>query len=359
MSIAKNPIKFSDISVAPIKLKYSASYSSQSFADLGITINSGVNNPTSSLGPSTITTYNNNYRLVRQLYYQDYISGSLLGTGSAWDSSLQSTAASGSMDADIRSFPTQSNARVSFLAIPRTVFGENISRNTLAISSTNGTTYKLIDDGNGNVIDAKANYVHVGNVIYSQGIITVTNPDYVSIFSNNDFGFTVQNFVVSPSPSITVSKTPSVTPTVSITPSISITPSVTPSITPTVSRTPSITPSVTPSYTPSISLTPSKTPSVSISVSPVPVYSATVYMNSFVDYPYGYADAATACSLGGYTGVAQTVYYTGTLGNGTTLYFSPSLNPGDAFDFGGSFGWYWISGFRFQYSGGISSYAAC
>jgi len=87
------------------------------------------------------------------------------------------------------------------------------------------------------------------------------------------------------------------------------------------------------------------------------VNSATVFMNSFVDYPYGYADSATACSLGGVTGVTATVYYTGTLGNGTILYFSPSLtNP---FDADGSFGWYWIGGYSFQYSGGIYNYNTC
>ena len=191
MSLSKNTIRFSDITATPIKLKYSASYSSQSFSDLGVTINGGVNGPTASLDPVTAMTYNNNYRLVKQLYYTNYITGSLLGTGSAWDSSLQSTAASGSMDADIRTFSTGSNARTSFLAIPRTVFGENISRNTLAISSTNGTSYKLIDDGNGNIVDAKANYTHVGNILYSQGIITFTNQDYVSAFFNNNFNFTV------------------------------------------------------------------------------------------------------------------------------------------------------------------------
>jgi hypothetical protein len=80
-------------------------------------------------------------------------------------------------------------------------------------------------------------------------------------------------------PSISISATPSVTPSISIsrtpsvTPSISIsaTPSVTPSIS--ISRTPSITPSIsisrTPSVTPSISIsrTPSVTPSTSTSVS--------------------------------------------------------------------------------------------
>jgi hypothetical protein len=85
--------------------------------------------------------------------------------------------------------------------------------------------------------------------------------------------------------------------------------------------------------------------------------SGSVYMNSFVDYPYGYVNAATACSLGGYTGVVETVYWSGTIGNGTNLYFDTGFS--NAFDADGTFGWYWISSYRFQYSGGISSYASC
>lgn len=88
-----------------------------------------------------------------------------------------------------------------------------------------------------------------------------------------------------------------------------------------------------------------------------PIYSATVYMNSFVDYPYGYVDAATACSLGGFTGVAETVYYQGTLGNGTVLYFGSNLT--NQFSADGSYGYYWISGYSFTYSGSIGSYTAC
>jgi hypothetical protein len=88
------------------------------------------------------------------------------------------------------------------------------------------------------------------------------------------------------------------------------------------------------------------------------VNTAVVFMNSFVDYPYGYADSATACALGGVTGVTSSVYYTGTLGNGTILYFDAALT--NVFDADGSFGWYWISGYSFQYVGGvITNYGAC
>jgi hypothetical protein len=80
-------------------------------------------------------------------------------------------------------------------------------------------------------------------------------------------------------------------------------------------------------------------------------------MNSFVDYPYGYQTASEACSLGGNTGYAFTVYYTGSLGNGTSLYFNVGLT--EAFDADGSYGYYWIAGYSFSYGGVISNYTAC
>ena len=85
--------------------------------------------------------------------------------------------------------------------------------------------------------------------------------------------------------------------------------------------------------------------------------SGSVYMNSFVDYPYGYQSSAEACTLGGYTGVVETVYWSGTIGNGTSLYFDTGFN--NAFNADGTFGWYWLSSYRFQYNGVINSYASC
>jgi hypothetical protein len=87
------------------------------------------------------------------------------------------------------------------------------------------------------------------------------------------------------------------------------------------------------------------------------VKSATVYMNSFVDYPYGYATSGEACTLGGVTGVTSIVYYTGVLGNGTVLYFDQALT--QAFNAGGSFGWYWITGQVFEYGGVIANFTTC
>jgi hypothetical protein len=274
MSRSKNTIRFSDISSAPIKVKYSSSYASQSLADFGITINRGFNHPmtvTGSLDDNALK-----YRLIKQLYYKNYISGSLLNSGSAYDSYDQSTAASGSGDEDTRYFPTGSNDQVGFLYIPRSEFGEQISRQSLSLTPlSGGNPYNLIDDGNGNLVDTYNNYKRVGNIFYSQGVVVITDHDYVCIMQDPSFQFYIQAIYPTPTPTATVSITPFLTPTVTptVTPTTSATPvapSLTPSRTPSVSVTPSvsITPTFSPSSTPSITVTPSLTPSVSISNTP-------------------------------------------------------------------------------------------
>jgi hypothetical protein len=170
MGLSKNTLDRSDISTYPIKLKYSASYASSSAINYGITVNRGINGSFDNDGHQFLV-----YKLAQQLYYNSYITGSLLNTASAWNDDLQSTAASGTFDNDFRYFPTSIDDQISVMAMPRTVFGENISRKSLRIV---GATYNLIDDGNGNVIDTNNNNVHVGNVLYAQGIVVITNLDY-------------------------------------------------------------------------------------------------------------------------------------------------------------------------------------
>lgn len=324
MSSSKNTIRFSDISSAPIKLKYSSSYYSQSLDDVGITINRGFNHPmtvTGSLDNNAL-----NYELIKQLYYKEYISGSLLATGSGYDPQWQSTAASGSGDEDSRYFPTSSNSQISFFYIPRNEFGEQVARNTLHLLPLNpdSTNYHIVDDGNGNLIDALVGNRKVGNIFYAQGVIVFTDPDYVCIFQDPTFDFFIQAIIPPPSPtpsitvtpgltasvtpsvtvsvtpsvSITPTRTPTVTPSISITPSVTVSVSITPSITttPTVTPTttpstspgtiPSVTPSITVSITPSISITPTRTPTVSITPPPTPTVSLTPILGATIGTYY-------------------------------------------------------------------------
>jgi hypothetical protein len=170
MGLSKNTLDRSDISTYPIKLKYSASYSSSTAINYGITANRGINTSFDVDGRDFLV-----YKLAKQLYYNSYITGALNNSSSIWDDNLQSTAASGTFDDDFRFFPTGSGDEITVLCIPSIVFGQNISKTTFRISSAN---YNLIDDGNGNVIDTDNGNVHVGNVLYRQGISVITNPDY-------------------------------------------------------------------------------------------------------------------------------------------------------------------------------------
>ena len=264
MSRSKNTIKKSDISSAPIKVKYSATYASQSLLDYGITTNRGTNIVSPSPGLPFIKR--NKYAVIRQLYYQNYITGSLIGSASYWDPSIQSTGASGSLDDDNRYFPTATGSNIGFFAIPSRQFGEQMSRRTVRIASTDGTSYNIIDDGNGNIIDTFNNNVHVGNVLYAQGIITFTNEDYACLVADPSFDFTLSTLIAaSPSPTPTVSSTPGASKSPTPTPTKTATPS------PTIGASKSATPSLTPSKTPS------KTPSRSVasSVSPTPTITPT------------------------------------------------------------------------------------
>jgi hypothetical protein len=177
MSLAYNTLKGSDVTVTPIKLKYSNIIPSGSLTDNGIMFTVANNSSFDYYNPSFTDEFLL-YRSVQGLYYMNFISGST--SGSAFEWSPQSTAANGTFDNDYRYFPTASNAQVVVISIPRAKFGENIARASFSISSS---TYNIIDDGNGNLIDIAASSIHVGNLLYNQGIGVITNSNYLSSFT--------------------------------------------------------------------------------------------------------------------------------------------------------------------------------
>ena len=177
MSLASNTLKGSDVTVTPIKLKYSNVIPSGSLTDNGITLTVASNASFDYYNPSFTDEFLL-YRSVQGLYYMNFISGST--SGSAFEWYPQSTAANGTFDNDYRYFPTASNAQVVVISIPRAKFGENIARASFSISSS---TYNIIDDGNGNLIDIAASSIHVGNLLYNQGIGVITNSNYLSSFT--------------------------------------------------------------------------------------------------------------------------------------------------------------------------------
>lgn len=179
MGRAKNTLNAADVSSTPIKVKYSAVYPSSSFSDYGITLRSGSNIPYNVTMSSAQMETMNNYRVIRQLYYQYYLTGSLIGSSSIWDPAWVSTAASGSGDETTYYFPTGSSEQIFIFTIPSTQFGEQISRNTFNLKSVDFASYNIVDDGNGNLIDTYNNNEKVGNVFYAQGIAVITNQDYI------------------------------------------------------------------------------------------------------------------------------------------------------------------------------------
>lgn len=206
MSRAANTLTTSDVLTTPIKLKYSSSYDSSSYYGAGIRVLGGINNPITA---SRITPYQQrtlNYRSVRHLFYSNYLTGSFPVSASAALNWEQSTAASGTLDADIRNFPTGSGAQVKIISIPREIFGQKIARKGFQLIAQDGFSYYITDDGNGNLIDKASDDLYVdvdyfnpgesfttgyvfgnsrdaqvGNIIYSQGIIIITNPEYYQI----------------------------------------------------------------------------------------------------------------------------------------------------------------------------------
>ena len=204
MSRAANTLTTADVLTTPIKLKYSSSYDSSSYYGAGIKVSSGVNGAITTSGSVPQKTIN--YVTVRHLFYSNYLTGSFPVSASAAFNWEQSTAASGTLDADVRFFPTGSGEKVKVLEIPREVFGQAISRNGFQLVANDGVTYYIVDDGNGNLVDlasdtlyVNSNYFNpgelfltgyvvgrpnlnkVGNIIYSQGIVIITNPSYYNI----------------------------------------------------------------------------------------------------------------------------------------------------------------------------------
>jgi hypothetical protein len=198
MNNCKKTIKLSDITTTPIKLKFAATYSAETTLPqfpnygneiFGYKINGNVNNglygPFNTELNGTTNLYQDTgvliYRSIKNTYYQDYLSGSMLNSSSYYDWNQQSTACSGSSEYEYRYFPTSSNDYIGFINIDPKLYGEQISRSTFSIKPNTPNNYLIRDDGNGNLIDYGNNNIHVGNIIYSHGLIIITNADYLDI----------------------------------------------------------------------------------------------------------------------------------------------------------------------------------
>ncbi len=127
------------------------------------------------------------YSSIKQLYYSNYISsstGDTVGTSSIfpgsnssgnvlvgpiqsplYDNYLQSTLT------PTRFIPTGSGDTIGVISIPSKLYGDYIVPNSFRFTSA---SVSLIDDGEGNVI-VEVNGANFGNIIYTQGLIILTN----------------------------------------------------------------------------------------------------------------------------------------------------------------------------------------
>lgn len=149
------------------------------------------------------------YRQINHLYYQS-TSASNLDSQSLLSSiyynqapTESGTIATGSYfifnenPSFVNEFPTGSDDIIRVMSFNQNIYGEQIKPNNF-ILSTSGS-YQLVDDGLGNVYDISFtgyyvepgyyappgyvveldNKVFVGNIFYSQGLVVITNPNYV------------------------------------------------------------------------------------------------------------------------------------------------------------------------------------
>lgn len=202
--IAYKQLLTSDVIVTPFEVNKAFAFSGSGLTAstvgidrfLGKNINS---NPwISGSNPTTgyISTQDQQlvYDSIQQLYYSNYLSSSygdnvntssivpganeagnvLVGTVPSpgmYDNYLQTTLTFA------KSFPTGANTYVGVISVPSRLFGDYIQPNSFTFKFTSGSTYTIVDDGEGNL---KTGSNIVGNMYYPQGMAVITDQTYAS-----------------------------------------------------------------------------------------------------------------------------------------------------------------------------------
>ena len=231
MSFSYKTLNSNDITLTSYIANKPWEVNSSSLSENGITIFVGENVPISRTSPydpiDDLETSNDESRRlifdsIRNLYYQNYTSGSSTGTfyqSSSYFNYEQSTLISGSGISTFRNIPTltgsyptsndgsvyTSGGKIVVISIDQKIFGSGLYPNSTFIS---GSGYYLRDDGEGNLFNFRneENYAkyseaiyskdiylellnsnqpqleYAGNVFYSQGLIVITNSDYLCVF---------------------------------------------------------------------------------------------------------------------------------------------------------------------------------
>jgi hypothetical protein len=225
MSFSYKTLNSNDISLTSYIANKQWGVNNTTLSQNGVTIYIGENLPIDRTNPfdpiNDSQTANEEYRRlvydsIKNLYYQNYTSGSLTGRffhSSSFFNYEQSTLTSGSMLAANRNIPTLTGSsaigtnptlfnntlynissslydetgfdpdigsKIVVISIDQNIFGSGLSPKSVVIS---GSTYNIQDDGEGNLLDTLAtSSLYIGNVFYSQGLIVLTDQDYLCIF---------------------------------------------------------------------------------------------------------------------------------------------------------------------------------
>ena len=223
MSFSYKTLNSTDITLTSYIANKQWEVNNSALSSKGITVYIGENIPVNSTNPfnsiSDVQTSNEEYRRlifqsIKHLYYQNYISGSSTGqffNSSSYFNYEQSTLVSGTIrnlttitgsninpsnpvlydnpssqslyDAasslyDLDILDPDAGSRIAVISIDKTIYGSGLSPNSVYIS---GSTYLIQDDGEGNMIDTLTS-TYIGNIFYSQGLIVITNQNYLCIF---------------------------------------------------------------------------------------------------------------------------------------------------------------------------------
>ena len=223
MSFSYKTLNSNDITLTSYIANKQWEVNNSTLSQNGITIYIGENLPINKINPfdpiNDSETSNEEYRRlifnsIKNLYYQNYTSGSFTGKffqSSSFVNYEQSTLTSGSMLAANRNLPTitgssalgrngtlfgtslydfssslydeagydpDKGSKIVVISIDQNIFGSGLSPKSINISAS---AYNIQDDGEGNLIDTFTS-AYIGNVFYSQGLIVLTNQKYLCVF---------------------------------------------------------------------------------------------------------------------------------------------------------------------------------
>ena len=223
----------SDIIVTPFEVNKSFTFEGAAAltgSDVGIDRFLGLNtsslfDPNTDLTTGEISTQYQRlvYESAKQLYYTNYLSSSygdnpytsslIPGFDTEGDALIGLSPSNGRFDNFLqtsltyyRYFPTASDSIIGVISIPSKLYGNNIQPGTFYFGAESGSIY---DDGNGNLYFS-LDGGYVGNIIYSHGLILLTQDNtpsgggrygvgvYGTALYGIDYDPFIQNFITSP-----------------------------------------------------------------------------------------------------------------------------------------------------------------